>query len=582
MLKIDLEEIASKEIAARKPNRIHCCTAAGCLSAGAEEGFEQFQKEVDRLGLTDTVQVAKVGCMRLCCQGPLVKVQIADSTNSPFPIEDKHGTIQNNNQIEILFHQVHAESAKSIVAGFTGQKVEAVRGDFQSPFFQNQVSVILDNSGNVEPERIESYIAAKGYKGLYQVLHHFSLDEVIHEITRSGLRGRGGAAYPTGIKWGTVAKNKSEKKYVVCNADEGDPGAFMNRSLLESDPHRVLEGMAIAGYALGSSQGYIYVRGEYPLAVQRLQIAITQANRLGILGTRIFGTPFDFRIDLRTGAGAFVCGEETALMASIMGQRGTPTPRPPYPAEHGLWGMPTLLNNVETYGNIAAIIRNGSDWFAGMGTQTSKGTKVFCLTGNVVNTGLVEVPLGTPIHKIVYDIGGGAVEGNTIKAVQTGGPSGGCIPAEMFDVPVDYDSLAKLGSILGSGGMIALDNTNRMVDVARFFMQFCMDESCGKCIPCRAGTVQIHRLLRKILAGSADHADLDRLEQLCVMVKDTSLCGLGQSAPNPTLSTLKYFRSEYESLLKESDSTQRINLPLLCSSAQMGNQEQLSAETKGS
>jgi bidirectional [NiFe] hydrogenase diaphorase subunit len=337
----------------------------------------------------------------------------------------------------------------------------------------------------------------------------------------------------------------------------------MNRSLLESDPHRVLEGMAIAAYAVGANQGYIYVRGEYPLAIERLQTAIKQARTLGLLGTKIFATPFDFSIEIRIGAGAFVCGEETALMASIMGQRGTPTPRPPYPAEHGLWGMPTLLNNVETYANVPAIIRRGAEWFAALGTEKSKGTKVFCLTGKVINSGLVEVPLGTPMRKIVEDIGGGAPNGGTIKAVQTGGPSGGCIPAELLDTPVDYESLTRLGSIMGSGGMIVLDQANNMVDVARYFMEFCMDESCGKCIPCRAGTVQLHRLLTRILNGSAGDDDLKRLESLCHMVRDTSLCGLGQTAPNPTLSTLRYFRREYEALLKPGPPAQRMRLPLV-------------------
>jgi bidirectional [NiFe] hydrogenase diaphorase subunit len=421
---------------------------------------------------------------------------------------------------------------------------------------------VLENSGKVEPERIESYIAADGYQALYRVLHDMTPAEVIDAVTRSGLRGRGGAGYPTGVKWATVAKNPGDRKFVACNADEGDPGAFMNRSVLESDPHRVLEGMAIAGYAVGASQGYIYIRGEYPLVIERLRKAITQADRLGLLGTHVFSTPFDFAIDLRIGAGAYVCGEETALMASIMGQRGTPTPRPPYPAERGLWGMPTLLNNVETFANVPAIVRNGPEWFAGMGTAKSKGTKVYCLTGKVVNTGLVEVPLGTPLRRIVEDIGGGAPNGGTVKAVQTGGPSGGCIPAEHLDTPVDYEALAKLGSIMGSGGMIVMDQDTNMVDVARYFMEFCMDESCGKCIPCRVGTVQMHRLLTRLLAKSADPEELARLEALCAMVRDTSLCGLGQTAPNPTLSTIRYFRNEYEALLRPG-SAQRRGLPVV-------------------
>ncbi|MHB1424584.1 MAG: NuoF family protein [Gemmataceae bacterium] len=546
MERTDLLEIATKERQACPPCRIRCCTAAGCLSAGSAAVLDRLHDAVHESGMEARVGVAAVGCMRLCCQGPLVQV-------------DPSGE---------LYQRVTPNDADSIVAGLNGGTVTAERGDPNSPFFKLQASVILENSGKVEPERIESYIAADGYQALHHVLRDCTPAQVLDEITRSGLRGRGGAAYPTGVKWATVAKNKGERKYVVCNADEGDPGAFMNRSVLESDPHRVLEGMAIAGYAIGASQGYIYVRGEYPLAVERLQTAIAQASRLGLLGAHIFSSPFNFHIDLRTGAGAFVCGEETALMASIMGQRGTPMPRPPYPAEHGLWGMPTLLNNVETFANVPGILRRGADWFAGIGTEKSKGTKVFCLTGKVVNTGLVEVPLGTPLRKIVHDIGGGAPDGGTIKAVQTGGPSGGCIPAALLDTPVDYESLARLGSIMGSGGMIVLDQSNNMVDVARFFMQFCMEESCGKCVPCRAGTVQLHRLLTRILEGRAGADDVRQLEMLCDMVKDTSLCGLGQAAPNPTLSTLRYFRHEYEALLNPGTPAQRLGLPLVASGSE--------------
>lgn len=546
MERTDLLEIAAKERRSRPPCRIRCCTAAGCLSAGSAAVLDRLRGAVHEAGMGERVGVAAVGCMRLCCRGPLVQV-------------DPSGE---------LYQRVTPNDAVSIVDGWNGGVVTAERGDPNSPFFKLQTSVILENSGIVEPERIESYIAVEGYQALYHVLRDCTPAQVLDEITRSGLRGRGGAAYPTGVKWATVAKHKGERKYVVCNADEGDPGAFMNRSVLESDPHRVLEGMAIAGYAIGASQGYIYVRGEYPLAVERLQTAIAQASRLGLLGTHIFSSPFNFRIDLRTGAGAFVCGEETALMASIMGQRGTPTPRPPYPAEHGLWGMPTLLNNVETFANVPGILRRGADWFAGIGTEKSKGTKVFCLTGKVVNTGLVEVPLGIPLRKIVHDIGGGAPDGGTIKAVQTGGPSGGCIPAALLDTPVDYESLARLGSIMGSGGMIVLDQSNNMVDVARFFMQFCMEESCGKCVPCRAGTVQLHRLLTRILEGRAGADDVRQLEMLCDMVKHTSLCGLGQAAPNPTLSTLHYFRHEYEALLKPGTPAQRLGLPLVASGSE--------------
>ncbi len=522
----DLHEIAEKERRARPPVTIRCCVAAGCVSARSDAVLERLQGAVKDAGLGDRVHVAGVGCLRLCCQGPLVAV-------------DPEGA---------LYQKVTPDNAPSLVTGMQGCAVTAERADPKAPFFAKQASVVLENSGLIEPERIETYIAAGGYETLYHALRDQTPEQVIAEVTRSGLRGRGGAGYPTGVKWATVAKNKAERRFVVCNADEGDPGAFMNRSVLESDPHRVLEGMAIAGYAVGADQGYIYVRGEYPLAIERLQTAIKQAGRLGLLGAHIFSTPFNFRVDLRIGGGAFVCGEETALMASIMGGRGTPTPRPPYPAEHGLWGMPTLLNNVETFANIPTILRKGADWFAAIGTEKSKGTKVFCITGKVANTGLVEVPLGTPMRTIVEEIGGGA-PGGTIKAVQTGGPSGGCIPAEHLDTPVDYESLAKLGSIMGSGGMIVMDQDTDMVDVARYFMEFCMDESCGKCIPCRAGTVQMHRLLGRIKGGTAGADDLQRLEALCDMVKNTSLCGLGQTAPNPTLSTLRYFRKEYEARL---------------------------------
>jgi bidirectional [NiFe] hydrogenase diaphorase subunit len=460
--------------------------------------------------------------MRLCCEGPLVQVEPERA----------------------LYQKVKVEQASSILAGLNGGAVSAERGDLDSPFFRLQANVVLENSGIVEPERIESYIARDGYQALELVLREQTPVQVVDTITRSGLRGRGGAGYPTGVKWGMVAKSKGERKFVVCNADEGDPGAFMNRSVLESDPHRVLEGMAIASYAVGASQGFIYVRGEYPLAIERLQTALKQATRLGILGSHIFGSPFDFRIDIRIGAGAFVCGEETALMASIMGERGTPRPRPPYPAESGLWGCPTLLNNVETFANVPGIVRHGPEWFAAIGTAKSKGTKVFSLTGKVRNIGLVEVPLGTPLRRIVEDIGGGC-PGGKIKAVQTGGPSGGCIPATHLDTQVDYEALTQLGSIMGSGGMIVMDQDNDMVDVARFFMRFCMDESCGKCIPCRAGTVQLTGLLTKILDQRATAADMQTLEQLCDLVKHASLCGLGQTAPNPVLSTLRYFREEY-------------------------------------
>jgi len=525
----DLHAIAEKERAARKPSRIRLCTAAGCLSSGAKVVKEGLDAAVERAGIGDRVQVCEVGCMKLCGEGPLVGV-------------DPGGD---------LYPKVVADDAAAIVASLDGGTPPAKRLDPNAPFFARQMAIVLENSGEVEPDRIESYIEAGGYASLYRVLRELEPAQVVAEITASGLRGRGGAGYPTGLKWGTVAKQTADKKFVVCNADEGDPGAFMDRSVLESDPHRVLEGMAIAAYAVGASQGYIYVRGEYPLAIRRLETAIKQAKRLGLLGSQVFESPFDFKIDIRIGAGAFVCGEETALMNSIQGLRGVPRPRPPYPAAEGLWGFPTLINNVETFANVPPIIRNGSAWYAAIGTEKSKGTKVFALAGKIRHTGLVEVPMGTTLRQVVEEIGGGPAEGHTIKAVQTGGPSGGCIPADKLDTPVDYESLAQVGSIMGSGGMIVMDETTDMVDVAKFFMAFCMDESCGKCIPCRAGTVQLHRLLARIGQGQGSRSDLETLEVLCDMVKHASLCGLGQSAPNPVLSTLRYFRHEYEAKLTD-------------------------------
>jgi bidirectional [NiFe] hydrogenase diaphorase subunit len=530
----ELLEIAEKELAHTKSIRIRCCMAAGCLSSGSVNVKESLEKAIAEAELADKVEVCSVGCMGLCCQSPLVQVaRLGEESSST-----------------LLYEKVTSENASSIVDSLKGGEAKAQRGDLKHSFFTKQFPIVLENSGKVDPERIESYIAADGYQALYHVLREMTPSEVIDAIARSGLRGRGGAGYPTGLKWSTVAKAKGEHKYIICNADEGDPGAFMDRSVLESDPHRVLEGMAIAAYAVGANQGYIYIRAEYPIAIKRLQIALHQAQRLGVLGTQIFDSPFDLKIDIRIGAGAYVCGEETALMTSIEGKRGTPRPRPPYPAESGLWGFPTLINNVETLANVPWIIRKGADTFANIGTEKSKGTKVFALAGKIRNSGLIEVPMGTTLRQIVEDMGGGVPDGGTAKAVQTGGPSGGCIPAYAFDTPVDYESLIKLGSIMGSGGMIVMDQSTNMVDVARFFMEFCMDESCGKCIPCRVGTVQLYQLLSKIREGKASLADLELLEELCDVVKHTSLCGLGQSAPNPVFSTLRYFRDEYLALLR--------------------------------
>jgi bidirectional [NiFe] hydrogenase diaphorase subunit len=538
----ELQQIAEHERAQQKPIRIRCCTAAGCVSSGSLAVKNAFDREIAAQGLGDRVEACNVGCLRLCCAGPLVQMD---------PSQE-------------FFEEVKPEQVPSIVAslGQTEAREQpdptARHGDSLRPFFAKQMPIVLENSGIVEPERIESYIAAGGYQALHHAIRECTPAQIVDMITRSGLRGRGGAGYPTGVKWGLVAKMPGDRKFVVCNADEGDPGAFMDRSVLESDPHRVLEGMTIAAYAVGATQGYIYVRGEYPLAIHRLEIAIKQAKKLGLSGSGIFDSPMNFRIDLRIGAGAFVCGEETALIESIEGRRGIPQVRPPYPAEKGLWDCPTLINNVETFANIAPIINKGPEWFASIGTAKSKGTKVFALAGKIRYTGLVEVPMGMALKTIVEDLGGGAPNGGVIKAVQTGGPSGGCIPANLLDTPVDYESLQAVGSIMGSGGMIVMDQTTNMVEVAKYFMEFCMDESCGKCVPCRAGTVQMYRLLSRIVAGDASAAEVKQLELLCDMVKHTSLCGLGQSAPNPVLSTLRYFRSEYEQSLKNG----RIALPL--------------------
>lgn len=540
MDRTELIDLGRRERGSWRPARLRCCTASGCIATGAGDVKKAMDQAVAEGGLGDRVSVVGVGCLGLCGRGPLVAL-------SPG---------------EVIFERVTPESASSLVGAAVGETPKATRLDADHPFFRGQMKIVCETSGVIDSERVEEYVATDGYRGLHTALTEMTPAEVVQTITKSGLRGRGGAGYPTGVKWATVAKMPAGQKYVVCNGDEGDPGAFMDRSVMESDPHRVLEGMAIAGYAVGASQGFIYVRAEYPLAVARLQKAITQAKTFGALGPAIFDTRFDFRIDVRIGAGAFVCGEETALMASIEGRRGVPRPRPPYPAESGLWERPTLLNNVETFANVPAIVRKGADWFAAIGTEKSKGTKVFSLTGKVQNAGLIEVPMGTPMRYIVEQMGGGVPGGGKIKAVQTGGPSGGCIPAEHLDTPVDYESLTKLGSIMGSGGMIVMDETTNMVEVARFFMEFCMDESCGKCVPCRVGTVQMHHLLSKIARGEATSADVEQLRALGNMVRETSLCGLGQTAPSPVLSTMRYFGREYVALLKKSTPSTRVPLPL--------------------
>ena len=527
----ELREVAETERARQGKfrHRITYCSAAGCASCGGIAVHEALAKALKARNLENEVELAGTGCMGLCGEGPLVRI-VGDGT---------------------LYQRVDVAVAEKIIEEHIvqGKKVAENLVDTTDPFFASQVKIVLENCGTTDSEKIDDYIAAGGYEALAKAVTELQPAGVVEEIRKSGLRGRGGAGYPTGLKWGIVRKAPGEQKYVVCNADEGDPGAFMDRSVLEGDPHRVLEGMAIGGYAVGASQGFIYVRAEYPLAIERLRLAIKHAERAGLLGNRIFDSQFNFRIDIRIGAGAFVCGEETALIRSIEGKRGRPRPRPPYPSEKGLWGAPTLINNVETFANIAPIIRKGGAWFAAIGTPKSTGTKVFALAGKIRNTGLIEVPMGIPLRKIIFDIGGGTPEGTTFKAAQTGGPSGGCIPAESLDLPVDYESLATVGSIMGSGGLIVMDSTSNMVDVAKYFMEFCVDESCGKCVPCRVGTVHIHGLLEKISEGRGTTDDLALLEELCQMVKDTSLCGLGQSAPNPVLSTLRFFRNEYTELL---------------------------------
>ncbi len=523
----ELLRIADAERARAKPAEVRCCTSSGCRASGSEEVLKRLKAAVDANGLADRAAAVGVGCPGLCSEGPVVMTHPDGG----------------------MFGKVTADQAAGVVSTLTGGTSDAVRIDPHQPFFSRQLRVVRATAGRIDPERIESYIAAGGYQGLYQALQRRP-DEIVAEVTASGLRGRGGAGYPTGLKWATVAKMPHGQKYVICNGDEGDPGAFMDRSVMEDAPHQVLEGMAIAAYAVGANQGFVYVRAEYPLAIERLQAAITQATKAGLLGGAIFQTPFEFKVEIRIGAGAFVCGEETALIASVQGLRGTPRPRPPYPAESGLWDRPTLINNVETFATIPAILRNGPEWFAAIGTSNSKGTKIFSLTGKVKNAGLVEVPMGTTLREVVEQLGGGTADGKAVKAVQTGGPSGGCIPAALLDTPIDYESLGKIGSIMGSGGMIVMDDTDRMPAVARFFMEFCADESCGKCVPCRVGTVQLHGLLTKLVEKKATRHDLDQLIELCHLVRDTSLCGLGQSAPNPVLSTLRYFAAEYEALLQ--------------------------------
>ena len=513
------------------------CGGTGCTSSNSELIIQRLKEEIKAKGLEKEVNVVRTGCFGLCALGPIMIVYPEGSFYSMVTPEDVPEIVEE--------HLLKGRIVKRLLYQETVVDDNTVKSLNHTPFYEKQKRVALRNCGVINPEKIEEYIAVDGYAALGKALTEMTPQQVIDEITKSGLRGRGGAGFPTGRKWSFAAANHADQKYVCCNADEGDPGAFMDRSVLEGDPHAVLEAMAIAAYAIGASQGYIYVRAEYPIAVKRLQIAIEQAREYGLLGKNIFDTDFCFDIDLRLGAGAFVCGEETALMTSIEGKRGEPRCRPPFPALKGLFGKPTILNNVETYANVAQIILKGADWFASMGTEKSKGTKVFALGGKIKHTGLVEVPMGTTLREIVEEIGGGVPNGRKFKAAQTGGPSGGCIPAQHLDVPIDYDNLLAIGSMMGSGGLIVMDDTTCMVDIAKFFLEFTVDESCGKCTPCRIGTKRLLEILNKITSGNGTLEDIDRLEELCHYIKENALCGLGQTAPNPVLSTLHFFRDEY-------------------------------------
>jgi bidirectional [NiFe] hydrogenase diaphorase subunit len=568
MIYAKLEEVGQKERDRQQQykKRVFCCTSTACLSAGAGRTYTALKQAVAACQCDEhEAEVVQTGCMGLCSRGPLVRVE-------------------SQSQEPVLYGDVSSEVAQQIVARYVplvgsddDVDLDDDDGDlsphdilhFRSslrqagtrkgldrriipqdlPFFAKQVRVVLSATGKIDPDRLEDYLAFGGYRALAHVLQEMTPEAVCDEILKSGLRGRGGAGFPTGLKWNFVRQGDASRKFVIVNGDEGDPGAYMDRTVMEDDPHRVLEGMIICAYAVGASYGYFYIRGEYPIAIRRIRRAIRMAKRRRILGKSVMGTDFSFEADIRIGAGAFVCGEETALIHSVEGQRGIPRMRPPYPSKSGLWQAPTVINNVETLANVRSIVNRGAEWYAGIGTEKSKGTKVFALAGQLKNTGLIEVPMGITLREIVYEMGGGVPGDREFKAAQTGGPSGGCIPDTYLDSPVDYESLTKLGSIMGSGGLVIVDDSTRMPEFARFFMDFCMDESCGKCVPCRVGTVQIRSLLDKILAGESEPADLEKLEKLCLLVKDTSLCGLGQSAPNPVLSTLKYFRQEYEALM---------------------------------
>lgn len=524
-------------------SQVLVCTGTGCSSSGSWNIIKKFNEEIAKAGLEKEVRVINTGCFGLCETGPVVIVYPEAAFYSHIKVDDVERIVNE--------HLLKGRIVRDLLYKGSVDESNKIRSLDEVDFYKKQKRVALRNCGVINPEDINEYIAFDGYKALAKCLTELSRDDVIDIVKKSGLRGRGGGGFPTGLKWQFAKQPESDVKYVCCNADEGDPGAFMDRSILEGDPHSVLEAMAIAGYAIGARQGYIYIRAEYPIAVKRLRIAIDQAREAGLLGDNIFGTDFCFDIDLRLGSGAFVCGEETALLASIEGNRGEPRPRPPFPAVKGLFGKPTLLNNVETYANICQIILNGPEWFASMGTEKSKGTKVFALGGKINNTGLVEIPMGTTLREVIYDIGGGIPGGKKFKAAQTGGPSGGCIPAEHLDIPIDYDNLISIGSMMGSGGMIVMDEDNCMVNIAKFFLEFTVDESCGKCPPCRIGTRRMLEILTRITEGKGVDGDIEKLEKLAVNIKNSALCGLGQTAPNPVLSTLRYFRDEYEAHIYE-------------------------------
>jgi len=520
------------------------CGGTGCSSSGSAQLIERFEEQLKEKGLEKEVQVVRTGCFGLCEAGPVVIVYPEGTFYSRVKVEDVDEIVSEHllkgRKVQHLVYVDHATKESTVQKSLD-----------EVGFYKQQKRLALRNCGVIDPENIDEYIAFDGYKALAKALTEMTPEEVTKVVLDSGLRGRGGAGFPTGRKWQFAAASKADQKYIICNADEGDPGAFMDRSILEGDPHSVIEAMAIGGYAIGATEGYVYVRAEYPIAVGRLQTAIDQAREYGLLGKNIFGSGFDFDMHIRLGAGAFVCGEETALMHSIEGMRGEPTPKPPFPAVRGLFDKPSNINNVETYANIPLIINNGADWFKSIGTAGNSGTKVFALGGKINNTGLVEIPMGTSLRTVIYDIGGGIPNGKKFKAVQTGGPSGGCIPAEHLDIAIDYDSLTSIGSMMGSGGMIVMDEDNCMVDIARFFLDFTVDESCGKCTPCRVGTRRMLEILERITEGKGEEGDIEKLEALAENIKATALCGLGQTAPNPVLSTLKYFREEYEAHIKE-------------------------------